>query len=200
MTIIYHPNLYHPSTDSDATVSDHSCSTWPSLNNKQQHSSLVKLQPWFLSLQWKTCIWAELQQWRTVGSKFGEATMWWGIVLNEYIKYKYRTQIIICTAKSLVDLFYLLIYQLITPWECFSYNLYVHIRHTWLACSFTSTETASLFKIVVPCANWFVCRRIFVVLCTKSALNHQNGLTFSKLQHTECLFCTSKHHFSSTAL
>ena len=33
--------------------------------------SLVNLQPWFLSLQWKTCIWAELQprflrlQWRT---------------------------------------------------------------------------------------------------------------------------------------
>ena len=23
--------------------------------------SLVKLQPWFLSLQWKTCLWTELQ-------------------------------------------------------------------------------------------------------------------------------------------
>ena len=27
------------------------------------YSSLVKLQPWFLSLQWKTCLWAELQPW-----------------------------------------------------------------------------------------------------------------------------------------
>ena len=25
--------------------------------------SLVKLQPWFLSLQWKTCLWTELQRW-----------------------------------------------------------------------------------------------------------------------------------------
>ena len=35
------------------------------------YSSLVKLQPWFLSLRWKICLWAELQprfvslQWRT---------------------------------------------------------------------------------------------------------------------------------------
>ena len=28
-------------------------------------------------------------QWRMVGSKFGEATMWGGIVLHVYIKYKY---------------------------------------------------------------------------------------------------------------
>ena len=27
------------------------------------YSSLVKLQPWFLSLQFKTCLWAELQPW-----------------------------------------------------------------------------------------------------------------------------------------
>ena len=27
------------------------------------YSSLVKLQPRFLSLQWKTCLWAELQPW-----------------------------------------------------------------------------------------------------------------------------------------
>ena len=27
------------------------------------YSSLVKLRPWFLSLQWKTCLWAELQPW-----------------------------------------------------------------------------------------------------------------------------------------
>ena len=27
------------------------------------HSSLVKLQPWFLSLWWKTCLWTELQHW-----------------------------------------------------------------------------------------------------------------------------------------
>ena len=27
------------------------------------YSSLVKLQPWFLSLRWKTCFWAELQPW-----------------------------------------------------------------------------------------------------------------------------------------
>ena len=27
------------------------------------YSSQVKLQPWFLSLQWKTYIWAELQPW-----------------------------------------------------------------------------------------------------------------------------------------
>ena len=25
------------------------------------YPSLVKLQPWFLSLRWKTCLWAELQ-------------------------------------------------------------------------------------------------------------------------------------------
>ena len=25
--------------------------------------SLVKLQPWFLSLRWKTCLWTELQSW-----------------------------------------------------------------------------------------------------------------------------------------
>ena len=25
--------------------------------------SLVKLQPWFLSLRWKACLWAELQPW-----------------------------------------------------------------------------------------------------------------------------------------
>ena len=28
-------------------------------------------------------------QWQMVGSKFGEATMWWVVVLNVYIKYKY---------------------------------------------------------------------------------------------------------------
>ena len=27
------------------------------------YSSLVKLQPRFLSLQWKTCLWTELQPW-----------------------------------------------------------------------------------------------------------------------------------------
>ena len=27
------------------------------------YSSLVKMQPRFLSLQWKTCLWAELQRW-----------------------------------------------------------------------------------------------------------------------------------------
>ena len=27
------------------------------------YSSLVKLQPWFLSLRWKTCLWAELRPW-----------------------------------------------------------------------------------------------------------------------------------------
>ena len=27
------------------------------------HLSLVKLQPWFLSLQWKTCLWTELHPW-----------------------------------------------------------------------------------------------------------------------------------------
>ena len=27
------------------------------------YSSLVKLQPWFLSLWWDTCLWAELQPW-----------------------------------------------------------------------------------------------------------------------------------------
>ena len=26
-------------------------------------SSLVKLEPWFLSLRWKTCLWALLQPW-----------------------------------------------------------------------------------------------------------------------------------------
>ena len=86
------------------------------------------------------------------------------------------------------------------PSECFSYALYVHIRLIWPDCSLTSTEAASLFKIVVTCMNFFVCRRIFVVLCTKSVLNHHNILTFSKLQHTECLFCTSKMPFLSTAL
>ena len=25
--------------------------------------SLVKLEPWFLSLQWKACLWARLQPW-----------------------------------------------------------------------------------------------------------------------------------------
>ena len=42
------------------------------------------------------------------------------------------------------------------------------------ACSFTSTEAASLFKIVVPRTNWFVCRWILVVLCSKSPLNHHD--------------------------
>ena len=27
------------------------------------HSSLVKLQSWFLSFRWKTCLWSELQAW-----------------------------------------------------------------------------------------------------------------------------------------
>ena len=27
------------------------------------YSSLVKLQPWLLSLRWKVCLWAELQSW-----------------------------------------------------------------------------------------------------------------------------------------
>ena len=33
------------------------------------YSSLVKLQPSFLSLQWKTCLWAELQPWCLVCSE-----------------------------------------------------------------------------------------------------------------------------------
>ena len=43
--------------------------------------SLVKLQPWFLSLQWKTCLWAELQpwclslKWRTC--PWAEHWWWW---------------------------------------------------------------------------------------------------------------------------
>ena len=33
-------------------------------NGKLPHYlSLVKLQPWFLSLQWKTYLWIELQPW-----------------------------------------------------------------------------------------------------------------------------------------
>ena len=32
--------------------------------------------------------------------------------------------------------------------DCFSCTLYIHIWHTWPVCSFTSTETASLFKIL----------------------------------------------------
>ena len=31
--------------------------------NYRTYSSLVKLQPRFLSLQWKICLWAELQPW-----------------------------------------------------------------------------------------------------------------------------------------
>ena len=59
-----------------------------------------------------------LYQWRTVGSRFGEATMWWGVVLNVCVYvciyiyiylfiylYIINTQIIICTTKALVDIF-----------------------------------------------------------------------------------------------
>ena len=31
--------------------------------NYRTYSSRVKLQPWFLSLLWKSCLWAELQPW-----------------------------------------------------------------------------------------------------------------------------------------
>ena len=33
------------------------------MGSYRTYSSLVKLQPRFLSLQWKTCLWAELQPW-----------------------------------------------------------------------------------------------------------------------------------------
>ena len=33
------------------------------MGSYRTYSSLVKLQPKFLSLQWKTCLWAELQPW-----------------------------------------------------------------------------------------------------------------------------------------
>ena len=54
-------------------------------------------------------------QWRTVGSKFGEATMWWGIVLHVYIKQILK--LLFYTAKSL-DTFSLKINPLIhrTMW------------------------------------------------------------------------------------
>ena len=44
---------------------------WKQWESTAPIQSLVKLQPWFLSLLWKTCLWAELQprflcmQWRT---------------------------------------------------------------------------------------------------------------------------------------
>ena len=33
------------------------------MGSYRNYSSLVKLQSWLLSLQWKTCLWAELQPW-----------------------------------------------------------------------------------------------------------------------------------------
>ena len=38
---------------------------WDTENNGsyRTYSYVLKLQPWFLSLRWKTCLWAELQRW-----------------------------------------------------------------------------------------------------------------------------------------
>ena len=33
------------------------------MGSYRTYSSLVKQQPWFLSLRWKACLWAELQPW-----------------------------------------------------------------------------------------------------------------------------------------
>ena len=51
---------------------------WPTVRT---YPSLVKLQPGFLSLRWKTCLWAELQpwflslQWRTCS--WAQYSWWW---------------------------------------------------------------------------------------------------------------------------
>ena len=50
------------------------------------YSSLVKLQPWFLSFRWKTCLWAELQPWRlnfcSERTVIGQNTLMMIIILN----------------------------------------------------------------------------------------------------------------------
>ena len=44
-------------------------------------SSLVKLKPWFLSLQWKTCLWVALQRWclslQWKICPWGRTIWWW---------------------------------------------------------------------------------------------------------------------------
>ena len=54
---------------------------WKATGSYSTYLSLVKLQPWFLSLRYKTCLWAELQpwclslQWRTC--PWAEHWWWW---------------------------------------------------------------------------------------------------------------------------
>ena len=36
---------------------------WKAMGSYHPYLSLIKLQPWFLSLQWTTCLWTELQLW-----------------------------------------------------------------------------------------------------------------------------------------
>ena len=36
---------------------------WKAKGSYRTYSSPVKLQPWFLSLRWKTYLWAEIQPW-----------------------------------------------------------------------------------------------------------------------------------------
>ena len=50
---------------------------WKATGSYRTYSSIVKLQPWFLSLQWKTCPWAEHSWW------------WWWLCLNIMTREKF---------------------------------------------------------------------------------------------------------------
>ena len=58
--------------------------------NYRTYSSLVKLQPWFLSLRWEICLWAELQPWYlSLQWKFcpwAEHSWWWCVLIFMELK------------------------------------------------------------------------------------------------------------------
>ena len=98
-----------------------------------------KLQPWFMSLRWKTCLWAELQpwclslQWKTC--PWAEHWWWWW-----YCWYKYSV---------MLHLYCYILFQTYYTVDKYCNTIGLLLISTLLYCTFYTSIPTSYFRHII---------------------------------------------------